>query len=367
MTGFPPSESAVNVFVTGQPGIGKTSLVLKVAQKLPPGQVAGFFTVEAVAEGTGEKLGLDVVTLSGERAPLCRLRRGCGPKIGKYYVAIEEFERVVLPHLTPNENIKLHIIDEVGRMALCSKRFSDAVITLLSSPQAAVFGSLPAPRYGHPLPLVEEIKQRSDTAVLTLTKANRDATAQHLEELLTRLLADETPASNSVPTGGHPGACDNQISGFASNYNGSSTYTPSSHTPNPTPTHTYTNTHTPTPTHMRTSTLDTDPTNMNYGNAMFNESNYNYSFGVGGGSHAHGGDSSAGSQGSADFPTNQMQKSASSDSFGEVYQFTNVPPFVEAGGVSPSDLFFPQNNNFYQNGDVFYNNDFDPNFQPFNR
>ncbi|CAI5930803.1 unnamed protein product [Closterium sp. NIES-65] len=183
------NSSTVNVFVTGQPGIGKTSLVLKVAKRLPQHLVAGFYTVEAKAEGTGERLGLDVITFAGERAPLCRLRRGCGPKIGKYYVAIDEFERVVLPHLMPSDTTRLHIVDEIGRMELCSDKFRDAVLNLLASP-VAVFGALPAPRYGHTLELVEEIKQRADTAVLTLTKANRDATAVQIEELLTRLIQE---------------------------------------------------------------------------------------------------------------------------------------------------------------------------------
>jgi hypothetical protein len=52
-------------------------------------------------------------TLSGEQAPLSRLRRGCGPKVGKFYFAMEAFESVVLPLLEPNKAIKLHVIDEV--------------------------------------------------------------------------------------------------------------------------------------------------------------------------------------------------------------------------------------------------------------
>ncbi|GJP84143.1 hypothetical protein CLOP_g14225 [Closterium sp. NIES-67] len=89
----------------------------------------------------------------------------------------------------PSDNTRLHIVDEIGRMELCSDKFRDAVLNLLASP-VAVFGALPAPRYGHTLELVEEIKQRADTAVLTLTKANRDATAVQIEELLTRLIKE---------------------------------------------------------------------------------------------------------------------------------------------------------------------------------
>ncbi|KAH9552218.1 hypothetical protein CY35_09G052700 [Sphagnum magellanicum] len=172
-----PASSAINVFVTGQPGVGKTSLVVNAVKKLPKDMVTGFYTHEAHNSKTGEKIGLDVETLSGEQAPLSRLRRGCGPKVsqvsspyllsfrevGKFYFAMEAFESLVLPLLEPNKAIKLHVIDEVGRMELESEHFRDKLMALLASPQVAVFGSLPACRYGHDLPFVEAIKQRPDT------------------------------------------------------------------------------------------------------------------------------------------------------------------------------------------------------------
>ncbi|KAL2642332.1 hypothetical protein R1flu_009919 [Riccia fluitans] len=182
------SLSAINVFVTGQPGVGKSWLVLNAAKKLPQDVIAGFYTVEARNPKTGEKIGFDIETFSGERAPLSRMRKGCGPKVGKYYFALEDFERVVLPLLQPTKGIKLHIVDEVGRMELQSTKFKEALMNLLASPQTAVFGSLPAPRYGHDLPFVEDIKQRADTATLTLTKSNRDTTAQKVESILMNIV-----------------------------------------------------------------------------------------------------------------------------------------------------------------------------------
>jgi len=183
---------AVNIFVTGPAGIGKTSLILNVIKELPRHLIAGFYTVDAISAETGEKIGLDVVTFSGTRAPLSRNKRGCGPKIGKQYFAQEDFESAVLPELTQREGVKLHVIDEVGRLPLSSENFCNAVLMLLASPRAAVFGSLPTPRHGHPVPLVDAIKQRQDTAVMTVTKANRDGTAQQLAIILKQFVS-ETP------------------------------------------------------------------------------------------------------------------------------------------------------------------------------
>lgn len=113
---------------------------------------------------------------------------GCGPKVGKYYFALEAFEKTVLPLLTPSKAIKLHVVDEVGRMELQSDQFKESLMALLASPQVAVFGSLPACRFGHDLPFVEAIKKRPDTAILTLTKSNRDAAALQVEDLLQNIV-----------------------------------------------------------------------------------------------------------------------------------------------------------------------------------
>lgn len=191
-----PASSAINVFVTGQPGVGKTSLVLNAVKKLPQEAVAGFYTLEARNPKTGEKIGLDVETFGGESAPLSRLRRGCGPKVGKYYFALEAFEKTVLPLLTPSKAIKLHVVDEVGRMELQSDRFKEKLMALLASPQVAVFGSLPACRFGHDLPFVEAIKRRPDTAILTLTKSNRDAAALQVEDLLKNIVGSAATAAS---------------------------------------------------------------------------------------------------------------------------------------------------------------------------
>jgi nucleoside-triphosphatase len=59
-------------------------------------------------------------------------------QVGKFYFAMEAFESVVLPLLEPNKAIKLHVIDEVGRMELESERFRDKLMALLASPQVAV-------------------------------------------------------------------------------------------------------------------------------------------------------------------------------------------------------------------------------------
>ena len=63
-----------HVFVTGQPGVGKSTLIQRVLQQLalPPGTATGFYT-EEVRDSSGEREGFDVVTLDGRRSTLSRV------------------------------------------------------------------------------------------------------------------------------------------------------------------------------------------------------------------------------------------------------------------------------------------------------
>jgi nucleoside-triphosphatase len=95
--------------------------------------VSGFYTQEVRGgSGEGERLGFDIVTLDGSRAPLSRTstsstaalsRTQLLPSVGKYSVYTQSFEALALPALLTNlggqqNTPRLVIIDEVGAHAL---------------------------------------------------------------------------------------------------------------------------------------------------------------------------------------------------------------------------------------------------------
>nr|XP_019568452.1 PREDICTED: cancer-related nucleoside-triphosphatase isoform X2 [Rhinolophus sinicus] len=95
---------ARHVFLTGSPGVGKTTLIQKASEVLKSSgiPVDGFYT-EEVRQG-GRRIGFDVVTLSGLRGPLSRVgseplpgRREC--RVGQYVVDVTSFEQLALPVL----------------------------------------------------------------------------------------------------------------------------------------------------------------------------------------------------------------------------------------------------------------------------
>ncbi|XP_033859673.2 cancer-related nucleoside-triphosphatase isoform X2 [Acipenser ruthenus] len=183
-----------HVFLTGPPGVGKTTLIKKAtdAFRSPGVPIDGFYTEEV--RQAGRRIGFDVVTLSGKRGILSRIGNASGPsgqreyRVGQYVVDLTSFENIALP-LLQNVNVggstgkRVYIIDEIGRMELFSQSFIQAVRQTLENAQSSILGTIPIPK-GKPLGIVEEIRNRRDVKVFTVTKENRD---RILPEIVTTL------------------------------------------------------------------------------------------------------------------------------------------------------------------------------------
>ncbi|XP_053155181.1 cancer-related nucleoside-triphosphatase [Hemicordylus capensis] len=176
-----------HVFLTGPPGIGKTTLIQKATEVLKSSGVPidGFYTEEV--RDRGRRTGFDVVTLSGRRGILSRIgstdsvaRREY--RVGQYVVDLASFEQLVLPLLS-NADLgssavkRVCVIDEIGKMELFSTSFIQAVRQILSGSGTVILGTIPVAK-GKPLGLVEEIRSKKEVKVFNITKENRDGTLQ---------------------------------------------------------------------------------------------------------------------------------------------------------------------------------------------
>ena len=154
---------ARHIFLTGQPGVGKTTLACAAVKEQPAS--CGFYTAEKRA-AAGEREGFSVVALgSGETGTLASLGRGKA-MVGKYCVDVASFERVALPSLEASASSPITLIDEVGKMELFSPLFLPRVEAILTSGEATVLGTLPMPRYGHTIASVEALRAHPDVAVV---------------------------------------------------------------------------------------------------------------------------------------------------------------------------------------------------------
>ncbi|XP_062851922.1 cancer-related nucleoside-triphosphatase isoform X2 [Trichomycterus rosablanca] len=160
-----------HVFLTGPPGVGKTTLVQKLLAALSSTGVSidGFWT-EEVRE-SGRRVGFDVVTVDGDRGILARVETEVSAdrhkyRVGQYVVDLPSFERLALPLFRSVENKRVFVIDEIGKMELFSQAFIHSVRQVLESSACSVLGTIPFPKNQH-IGLVEDIRARKDVKVFT--------------------------------------------------------------------------------------------------------------------------------------------------------------------------------------------------------
>jgi len=125
----------MKIFLTGMPGSGKSTVLMKVIERLRAEglRVGGIITPEVRKEG--RRTAFKVVDLSsGEEGTLASIEQPIGPRVGKYRVNIPDFERVALPALDfALKECDVVCIDELGRMEFFSSRFKEKISEILRS------------------------------------------------------------------------------------------------------------------------------------------------------------------------------------------------------------------------------------------
>jgi nucleoside-triphosphatase len=166
----------VRVLIEARPGAGKTTAAVRLAERLRRAglSLSGFVTEEIRAGRT--RVGFRIETFSGERGVLAHVELAGPPRVGKYGVDLEAFERVALPALEARAG-GVTVIDELGKMELASTRFREGVTALFDS-NAPLVATVHAFRH----PFTDELKRRSDVELVKLSKANRDELPAALAE-----------------------------------------------------------------------------------------------------------------------------------------------------------------------------------------
>jgi nucleoside-triphosphatase len=166
-----------NILLTGQPGIGKTTTIKAIVDKLDPKSVAGFWSEEI--RGRGGRVGFSIETLSGKRGTLAHINLSDGPRVSKYRVNIADIDSIIVPELAfARESGRIIIIDEIASMELHSQDFKDEVGRCLDARQ--VLGTIQQRKH----PFLDEIRFRADVRLFELTISNRDEIPLQVLELL---------------------------------------------------------------------------------------------------------------------------------------------------------------------------------------
>ncbi len=184
---------AVNILVTGRPGSGKTTLVVRIAESLAEMgyKTAGFVTEEMRQDGT--RVGFKVRDLVGGEAVLSHVSYAGFPRVGRYGVDVAVFESVALRALRKGmKGADLLVVDEVGRMETLSPAFRSLMLDLMEG-EKPLLATIPLARDSY----IRTLLRRPGVTVFHITPANRDELKGVVEERLVRTLQTVKPCGET--------------------------------------------------------------------------------------------------------------------------------------------------------------------------
>lgn len=170
----------MNLLITGAPGIGKTTLTIKVADRLRDLHPVGFYTREIRLHGGRQ--GFEAVALDGSRQLLAHIGIESPHRVGKYGVDTVGFERFLAGLDLTADSASPIILDEIGRMECFSARFNALVAELLVSGRP-ILATVALRGSG----LIASVKKRPDIQLYELTVKNRNELADDLTAALRRI------------------------------------------------------------------------------------------------------------------------------------------------------------------------------------
>lgn len=164
------------ILITGESGIGKTTILLKLFNMLKKHyKVGGIVSKEIRKNG---RIGFEFIDLATDKKALLASIDGNGPKIGKYYVSLEGCKFAAnLLYNAKDYNIVL--VDELGPMEFKSKEFIDAVKKLLKFDNDKIISI--HKRLNNDL--INEYKRKADKLFI-VTRENRDKIPEEIFRLI---------------------------------------------------------------------------------------------------------------------------------------------------------------------------------------
>ena len=175
------SSKLAKILLTGLPGCGKTTAIMKIIASLDCEKVAGFYTQE-IRENNNRK-GFRWKRLDGAAGILAHVDIKGRFKVGKYGVDVAGFEKSVVPVLDAEQtDVELFVIDEIGKMECFSEKFVAAARSLFASDKS-ILATVARKGTG----LISEVKIYPGTQLFKLIRENRERTIIEIMQILSFL------------------------------------------------------------------------------------------------------------------------------------------------------------------------------------
>jgi nucleoside-triphosphatase len=155
------------LLLTGKPGVGKTTLICKIAERAQHYRIKGFYTREIREHG--RRQGFRLLTFDHEQAVIAHVNFDQRYRVGKYGVDVARIDHYADIALNVVDDIDLYLIDEIGKMECLSERFVDSIQRLLHTGKPLI--ATVALKGGG---LIDTIKHWPQSEVWEVTLANRN-------------------------------------------------------------------------------------------------------------------------------------------------------------------------------------------------
>jgi nucleoside-triphosphatase len=160
------------IFITGAPGIGKTTVLLKTVEALKSmGFKIGGMLSREVREG-GIRVGFEILDFETQkRGWLAHINQPDGPQVSKYRVNLRDLERTGAASIqNALAEAQIIIVDEIGPMELFSPAFKEAVVQAINSDKL-VLGVI---HFHARNPLIDSVRKRDDAEIIVVSHGNRE-------------------------------------------------------------------------------------------------------------------------------------------------------------------------------------------------
>jgi nucleoside-triphosphatase len=155
------------LLLTGMPGIGKTTVIRKLAASLVACTTAGFYTEEIRVHGV--RTGFRLIGFGDEHGIIAHVEYDHRYRVGKYGVDVPAINRLAAATLRFDPQVDLYLVDEIGKMECLSLHFISAMRTLLNTGKPVV-ATIARKGTG----FITEVKERQDVECWEVTQANRE-------------------------------------------------------------------------------------------------------------------------------------------------------------------------------------------------